>query len=650
MEQAEQPIQRGREAIERHAWREAYDLLSPAAAADTLPPEDLENYAEAAWWIGRLDECIEARERVYAAEMAKGNRRAAALAAVMLENDHRLAPAVAAGWLGRAERLLQEEPECAELGWLLRAHTNHALHRGDLDVALEHAGRMLEVGDRLGDRDLQALAIHERGRALVAKGEVETGMALLDEAAVAAVSGELEPLPTAIIYCNVIAACRDLADYRRAGDWTEAAKRWCERQAISGFPGICSVFRAEIMRLRGAWDDAEKEARRAYEELKDFAPDIAAAAFNELGEIRLRMGDLPAAEEAFCQAHEMGFDPQPGHARLRLAEGKVDAAASMIKRALADQSWNRLARARLLPAQVEIAVAARDSNEEAQQAADELEAIAEEYDSPAIHASADCARGALSLERGDAAAAQVALRRGWRLWQELNVPYESATARVWLARAYRAGGDEDAAALELRAAKSAFQRLGAALDADRVEELLSAGAAGGQPVVVRRAAKTFMFTDICKSTNLVEAMGDEAWEHLLHWHDQTLRTIFTEHGGEEIKHAGDGFFVAFPKAAEAIGCAVAIQRRLADHRRSQGFAPDVRIGLHSTEATARGRDYGGKGVHVAARIGAAAEAGEILASHETMAEPLSFSASEPRPVRLKGISEPVQVVSIEWRP
>jgi class 3 adenylate cyclase len=159
-----------------------------------------------------------------------------------------------------------------------------------------------------------------------------------------------------------------------------------------------------------------------------------------------------------------------------------------------------------------------------------------------------------------------------------------------------------------------------------------------------------MFTDIVKSTNLVEAIGDDAWEDLLHWHDQTLRSLFDEHEGEEVKHGGDGFFVAFPDAARAVECAAAIQRTLVDHRREHGFAVQVRIGLHSAEATRRGRDYGGKGVHQAARIAALAEGGEILSSQATLAgDAVRYSLSEPRLVSLKGISEPVPVVAIEWR-
>jgi class 3 adenylate cyclase len=304
----------------------------------------------------------------------------------------------------------------------------------------------------------------------------------------------------------------------------------------------------------------------------------------------------------------------------------------------------------LLPAQVEIAIAAGDL-QTARSAADELEPIAEAYGTPALQASAACARGALQLAEGDAAACE-SLRRGWRLWQEVDAPYEAARARVLLAAAYRDEGDAEAATLELRAARSAFERLGAVPDARHAAELLGSdvGPVGRPAAASRRVTKTFMFTDIVRSTNLVEAIGDEAWEDLLRWHDQTLRSLFGEHEGEEVKHAGDGFFIAFPDAARAIECAAAIQRTLADHRREHGFAVQVRIGLHTAEVTHRSGDYGGKGVHKAARIAALAEGGEILASQEIIeAGPIPFAVSDPRAVSLKGISARVQVATVEWR-
>ena len=261
-----------------------------------------------------------------------------------------------------------------------------------------------------------------------------------------------------------------------------------------------------------------------------------------------------------------------------------------------------------------------------------------------MEASAACVRGALHLAEGNAAEAVSSLRRGWRLWQEVEVPYEAARARMLLAAAYIAQGDRESARSELHAAKSAFERLGAAPDARRAAELLEeyAPVSAATPAESGRATRTFMFTDIVKSTNLVEAMGDEAWEDLLRWHDQTMRSLLAAHQGEEVKHAGDGFFFAFADSDAAIECAVNIQRTLAEHRKPHGFAPQVRIGLHVAEATRRGSDYSGKGIHEAARIGALGNGGEILASEQTLAGASGgFATSEARTVNLKGIAKPV---------
>lgn len=644
-------LQAGRDATKRYAWRKAFDLLSAADASTGLLPEDLVGLAEAAWWIGRLDRCVDARERAYALYLEGGNRQRAAYVALELAHDYstKLAQSIAAGWLSRAERLLANEPESVEHGYLARAHRTTASNRGDLDGALECANRTVEIGTRFGDRDLMALGLHDQGRALVAMGRVAEGMALMDEATVAAVGGELSPSATGIIYCNIISTCENLADIRRAGEWTEAAKRWCERQSISGFPGICRVHRAEIMRLRGAWAEAEQEARRACTELHDSGLlSFAGEGFYEVGEIRLRMGDLAAAEDAFRQAHELGREPQPGLSILRLLQGNIEAAAISIKRALADESWDRLARARLLPAQVEIAIAAGDLDS-ARSAADEMETIAKAYETPALQAYAQCARGALQLAEGDAAAAVRSIRRGWHLWQDLDVPYEAARARMLLAAAYQAQGDREAAALELETAKSAFERLGAIPDVRRASDLLGMAAVVRSTSIVQ-GIRTFMFTDIVKSTALVEAIGDDAWMDVLRWHDATLRSLFASHGGEEVDHTGDGFFVAFETGSAAVECAVTIQRALAEHRRTQGFAPQVRIGLHTAKATRQGRDYKGKGVHEAARIAALAEGEQIVASRDTFAgAPARFAVSKPHTVTLKGISKPIEVAIIEWR-
>jgi len=180
-----------------------------------------------------------------------------------------------------------------------------------------------------------------------------------------------------------------------------------------------------------------------------------------------------------------------------------------------------------------------------------------------------------------------------------------------------------------------------------VDELLPWQLLGARAPVPQRVVKTFMFTDIVKSTNLLEALGDEAWESLLRWHDQTLRSLFLAHHGEEVVTTGDGFFVGFDTPDSALTCAVAIQRTLAEHRRAHGFAPQVRIGVHASDANQVGRNFSGKGVHEAARIAALAEGGQILASQQTASA--QFAVSEPRALTLKGIAEPVEVVTVEWR-
>ena len=636
-----------RDAFERHAWQEAYDLLREADASTSLGPEELEMLGQAAWWCGTLDDCISARERAYAAHIEAGNPARAAFLALLLVRDHtnRVAPAVAQGWFRRAERLLAGQPESAEHGHLEYMRSRDAQSRGALEESVERAARAVEMGAKYGDADLQGLALVGQGMAEVARGNVELGFELIDEATVAAVGGELSPVVTGVVYCNTIATCSEVGDYRRAGEWTDAARRWCERQSITGFPGVCRVHRAEIMRLRGWWVEAEKDANQACTELIGHGiPALAADGFNEVGIIRMRMGDLSAAEEAFRQAHELGSDAMPGMALLRLAQGQSKAASDLIQRALGEKK-EALVRARVLPVAVDVAVANGDL-QEAEAAASELEKVAQEFGTEALRAAAACARANVQIAEGDGRAALGSAREGWKLWQSLEAPYESATARVAMGLAYRVSRDEDAAIRELSAARSALEKLGAVTELQRIDSLLGEQDRAAGPRVVR----TFIFTDIVKSTNLVEAIGDEAWENLVGWHDRTLRAAFAEHGGEEVSHAGDGFFVAFEDQRAALECAAAIQRSLADHRTSHGFAPQVRVGIHASEATQRGGDYGGRGVHEAARIGAIAEGGEILASLETVeAAGSGWEVSEPREVALKGISAPAKVVSVAWR-
>jgi class 3 adenylate cyclase len=629
----------GREAAARGAWREAYDLLQPAAA--TLGPEDLEQLAEAAWWLGRLDEAIGLRERAQAAYLDAGERRKAAQVALVISGDYfgKGDLAVSKGWFAKAERLLAGEPEGVEHGYLALFQGLNALAE-NLGQAVEKAELAHEIGTRFDSRDLQALALVTKGRALVLRGDATEGLALLDEATASAVSGELRPFSTGLVYCVTITSCNGLGDYRRASEWTRAASRWCEGQDVKGFPGACRVHQATIKRLQGDWPEAEEQALQACEELQGFDAFTTAAGFYEIGEIRRRRGDFAAAEESYRQAKEWGRDPQPGLALLRLAQGKVDAAASGVARSL--ESTDPLSRIRRLAAQVEIALAAGDLAT-ARAAATELEELTEmfkvgEERTPAFQATVCLAWGQIRLAEGDATNAAKELERSVGIWRELGIPYETAEAQKYLGLALRRLDDEDSATEELTAARSTFQRLGAVLDAQRISELL-----GEVPVT-----RTFMFTDIVDSTKLAEALGEAKWEKLLAWHDRTLRELLQAEGGEVIKQTGDGFFAAFDSPAAGVEAAVSVQRALDGY---DGISPDVRIGLHAGSAFAKDEgDYGGQGVHAAARIGALGGAGEILVSSDTLADTaIRYPVRNTRKEVLKGIAEPVEITEIDWR-
>jgi class 3 adenylate cyclase len=647
------PLEAGRAAVGKHEWREGFDLLTEADKTDDLGPDDLKLLAEAAWWSGRLEDCIAARQRAFSGYLEDERPRAAAMMALALVDDYQAkrAGSIAEGWFNRAERLLESEPEGVEHGYLVAGRTRGALMRGDLEQAKLYADQALDIGMRYGDRDVQAFGLLLGGNVLVNQGEVDGGLKLLDEATIAAVGGELDPYTAGVVYCLAIHTTAHMADYDRAGQWTEASTRWCERQSISGFPGICRVHRAEIMRLRGSWLEAEQEARRALTELQDFNLEFAAAGFYEVGEIRLRIGDLSGAQDAFRQAHELGHEPQPGLALLRLAEGQAQAAFSSLKRTL-EETTGTLDRARLLPGMVEIAIAAGEI-ETARESVEELESVIETYESNALKASYLASLGALLLAEDDAAQAARKLKLSWKQWTQADLPYEAAKARLAYGAALRAEGDEAAALLEIGAAKAAFSKLGAELDLRRALEMLGEEVSESLAIASApgaRMVKTFMFTDIVGSTKLAEAMGEGPWSKLLGWHDRALRALFEKHRGEEVKQLGDGFFVAFDEPSDAVECAVAIQRKLDEHSESAGFAPDVRIGLHLAEATRKGDDYEGKGVHEAARIGDIGGAGEIIASELVVDKAATrFPVSELRAVSVSGLSEPIMVASIDPR-
>jgi class 3 adenylate cyclase len=632
------PAEAGREAVRRHAWQEGYELLKAADQASELTAPDLELLAEAALWSGGLDEYLPIEERAYAAYARAGDNRRAAYVATQLAHDYniKLELSVANGWLRRATRLLEQEPESPEHGYLALQLSLIALGEHNFDRALEEGKKAEAIGRRFGDRSLEIRGIQRQGGALIQQGELVEGRALFDEASAAAVSGELDPYSTLVVYCNTIGACRDVADFDRASQWTERASQFCDAHSLSAFPGMCRVNRVEVMRFKGDLVEAGEEARRAGEELRTWNPRVAGAAFYEIGEIRLRLGELAQAEQSFREADEFGKDPEPGRSLLLLAKGNTSGAAGSIRRALADDSLGLPQRARLLPAAVEILIAAVDVDG-AERAAAELAEIADVYQTSALKAAAAHARGAALLARGDLPAASACLRQALRLWQENGAMYEAARSRELIGMVLQADGDEEAALWELQSAAARFERLGAVRDGERIADTLAR-------TTKRAAMKTFVFTDIVRSTDLASALEDRHWANLIRRHDDGLRSIFERLGGQVVDHTGDGYFAAFEEPAEAIAAAIAVQ-----HLVDRDFPFDVRIGVHADGAFRNQENYRGRGVHTAARIGATATGGEILASHATMKGLAQYAITSPRSVALKGIREPVDVCSVDWR-
>jgi class 3 adenylate cyclase len=648
-----QTIDVARTAVNRRAWRDALEAFHEVDQETPLSPQDLELLADAAWWSGNPDETVEVLERAFAAYVDQGSRLDAAGVAVLIAYlaARRNAESIVTGWVAHALRLLDGEPESAVHARLkVLEMMNVVFGQGDLKRASELAEETLVLARRVGSRDAESQALALKGAALIAGGEWKEGLSLLDEATAAAVSGSINLRAASDIYCMTIATCRSMADFGRAGQWTEEADRWMIRNSVTGYTGVCDVHRAELKRLHGNWTEAEEDARAACVELERYhILDGMGNAYYEIGEVRFRMGDLTAAEEAFMNAYENGASPHPGLALLMLARGEAADAAAALSGALKHVgSQNHLGRAGLLPAQVEVALALGDI-ETARAAIEELEVITSEFERPAFEAATLTAKGQLALQQGEAEEASDHLDRAWRRWKDIDFPYETARSRMLLGQARAAAGDQASARMELGAARSTFMRLGAAPDLRRVEELLYE--ARGAEAERSRVAKTLMFTDIVTSTDLVGVIGDAAWEDLLRWHDKELRSVFASNRGEVVNHTGDGFFAVFDRPSDAIDAAVAIQRRLAAHRRESGFALMVRIGIHQGEVTQEGADYRGQAVHAAARVGAAAGAEEIAVTAPVLedAAGIRYPVSEARTVELKGIAEPVQVAMVDWR-
>ncbi len=470
---------RTRVDVDRARWPEAYRRLH-GRDLDGLGAEDLEVLADAAWWLSRVEESLAVRRRAHASFVAVGDARRAGYNAWMLATEYGFIgkSALAAGWLTKARGHLADQDECPERGFVVFTRAELAAGRGEVDEALRLAQRTIGIGVRCDSRDVVAMGRVLEGELLIRRGEVADGLARLDDAMCDVMEGVLSELVTGWLYCIAVPICFQLPDLLRASEWNAAAMEWCAQlPAGTPFHGLCRVHHAELLGLSGALEQASTAAELASAELMDYHPNMAGESFYVAGELRRRRGDAAGAEAAFLTAHELGRDPQPGLALLRLSQGRADAAAAALRSCLAGGHWGLLDRARLLAAHTEVAVALADL-EPATAAADELEAIADGSGATLLEAYAAMARGAVAVARENISLALERLRRARTLWLELRLPYEAAQARMLLAAACRAAGDDDTADIELRAARTAFAQLGARHDEGRIDGLLAA-----EPVV-----------------------------------------------------------------------------------------------------------------------------------------------------------------------
>jgi hypothetical protein len=452
----------GRQAHSSERWQDAYVALTAAGDLIELTSEDLQRLGESAQWAGHRKQAVTAREKAYAAFAGEGNKQAAALAALELATLYKysLSAAVSNAWTSRAENLVGDAVGTEAHGYLLRWNSVYAFEsEGDPAKALALADQVIASGIELGDRSIEALGLMDKGRFLVTMGRVTEGMALVDESMVAAVSGEMNADATARNYCNMLAVCDAVSDYQRAGEWSDAAEEWCKQHSDSAYPGICRITRAELKWLRGDWDEATSDLRRAVDELAGWTPIIGAAVY-QMGEIKLRAGDLTQADELFRSAHEHGFVPLPGLAQLRLVQGRAEDADQLLLDALVNNP-QPLDRARYLPALIDTEITLGAVGE-ARGFLKELEDTAEVCDSTAMRAEAADRRGALALMDGQEKVAIPELQAAIKGWTGLQMPYEAAHSRLGLGEALRKSGNDAAALMEIESARATLERLSVA--------------------------------------------------------------------------------------------------------------------------------------------------------------------------------------------
>jgi ATP/maltotriose-dependent transcriptional regulator MalT len=495
-------LRQAREAYERRDWVVALDRLR---GKRHLKAEDALALATAAYLLGDVDEAIRALQGGYQDMINNGDDLGAVRFAFWLALilNVRGETVIGGGWVARAKRLLETQPDdLAERGYLLIHDFYAYLNRGDFGGATETAAKVVDAGRRFSQPDLLAQGLMCQGRLMMYAGRVPEGLAVLDEAMIGISAREVSPIIAGMVYCAMIEGCQEVSDYTRAASWTSALTRWCDMQpGLVPFTGQCSLHRGQIMRLRGAYEEALAEFARAQQRYEVEGTTTAAAlALTEQGDVLRIRGRLDEAESAYRRASELGYEPQPGLVLTWMMRGRTAPAASAVRRLLAE-THTPVHRSRLLPAAVEVMLAARQPDE-ARAYCDDLSAIAVAFGNSALQAMAAYAAASVELITGDDQQALGDARKSCRLWSDVGSPYETARARVMIARALRQLGDQDSAAGELAAARRAFVDLGAVPAVQEIDRMLQRTLPGGlterEAEVLRLVAEGRSNSDIAR--------------------------------------------------------------------------------------------------------------------------------------------------------
>lgn len=470
-----------RAAYDGRRWADALQQFRECDALRPLAREDLVRLTWSAGMLDRDDDLLACFARLFEESEAAGDPASAAYWAffhgfrLMALREHGLSSA----WLQRARRQADSAGEgCSVHGYLLLPQIIKQVMSGECGAAISNAQRALEVAGRCSDAELEALARCWMGKAMLAQGQLDDGVAALDEAMLLALGDSLSPVVTGLVYCNLIASCRQVYDFERAREWTAALVKWCHSQPqLVQFGGACELHRAEILELDGSWQESVAAARDATRRaVRPAHLDIRAGAAYQEGEIHRLRGEWPLAEQCFIEAHRLGMDPQPGLALLRLATTEAAQASAMLHRSLSAAA-SPLARARLLPALVECLLET-GAIEAAADAAAQLQAVADSYPSSMLDAAAAQARGRVRLAQGDPGGAMHGLERALSAWLRLSAPYLAAGARVLLGLACRGIGDMESSRMHFEAARECFIWLGAQPALRKLEALDASAACG----------------------------------------------------------------------------------------------------------------------------------------------------------------------------